>query len=568
MKRTIALVLALLISLSGLQVYAAGLYEEFGPTNKWTDAQWDQALSEWSDADWETYYAEEELQRIPALQKELGMTNIGGANLNIGEKYVDFGAMLPEYVGGRTMIALQTIEKPLGLSISQSGSSVAVTGAYSKLTFTIGEEPFTCLKDGETTTVKTDAAAYVGANGGIYVPIRFAAEALGYDFFWVSGLNAMYIVDKTALIAEVDKNMSIINKLLSSSKTDLDTTYESTSKISLKGVLYGDSKDDVLCLDLSANSISKGLNVSMNGKLALDTKDFSDTLLAGSDEETKAILKALENTSFDIIANADNQTMYIKTPLFKFLGRDDIPENAWLQSGYYSNDLLDAYTEEIPSVGAMTYESAFAGLASGYLSYYYFSSPGEDAYDTFRSSAALMNVIMGDSAFTTGVSGSTTTYDLKMDQTVFLARALLYGGNLLDLGLDFSLGSLPKFNVAAQFKETNGVITYTKLEGKIDDISAGSSYASMLPIGVNFKIEGDETKSSGSFSFTGRYVGKIDLTVDSTVKKSDKTVPAAPPSNDTIVSDILPRPIPFEQDEIWDAYSKTLAAIDKALGGF
>ena len=127
------------------------------------------------------------------------------------------------------MVPCSTLMTALGGQASYSeGGVITCTVGDTALSFTLGQKTVTATANGKTETIQMDVPCYY-KGGRTYVPVSFFAQALGYDVLWDSTSRSAVLVDKSALIDEIDKNFTVLNAALQKVQSDPTKNYKSTA---------------------------------------------------------------------------------------------------------------------------------------------------------------------------------------------------------------------------------------------------------------------------------------------------------------------------------------------------
>ncbi len=153
----------------------------------------------------------------PAAQAETVGVIVDGAR-------VAFSGAAPELRSGKTMVPLKALVEAMGGKVTpQSGTLL-------------------CTFGDQEVSVPVDSDSYY-KNGYTYVPVRDLAEPLGYDVFWDSGERAAVLIDRQAVIDQIDQQFTILNGALTQLQKaqDPDKNY----KTQLDYVLSVDALDEI-----------------------------------------------------------------------------------------------------------------------------------------------------------------------------------------------------------------------------------------------------------------------------------------------------------------------------------
>ena len=393
--------------------------------------------------DWylEELYADE-MWAQRALEERVAMGGPAeGVGVMLNGVFVRFPDAQPEITDGRTMVPIRAFMEMVGARVEYTQNAQLVTLALEdgrELCFQAGSTEITVTEPGqEQRTVEMDTAPYI-KNDRTYVPVRFFSEALGYDVFWDLSYHTAVILDKAALVAEVDANFTILNGVLAAEMPDEDLTLRKKAAVTLDVIqfdsLFGDKTAK---LTGGYTALTRGQNVDMKGEL-----DFSGLLallvtLSESyylDTGDLTDLAAIAKSEFELIYNDETGMMYVKSPLLSYLN-DEAP-NAWFSMPVTAEELGSLLGDQMQgmTVGSLLYDTSF-----GYNSY-------ADIYSVqeFRAQVQSFAQVMGDAGFTEKGDGWELNYNMDAigrfyeQLTGSHSEGLREGGLTLRLGKDGS----------------------------------------------------------------------------------------------------------------------------------
>ena len=172
-------------------------------------------------ADITVYSSAKTTAKIVVAVKDNKTDNIYGATLDytFGEpdKYADTSVVMTigstdyivnndivkgdaaPYVNGdyRTMVPIRALSEALGAEVDYENNVVTIVDGDTTIVMNIGEKDYTI--NGEAADPAMDTAPVIGEGDRTYVPVRFVAEALGYDvtaLYNSNGLTASVVFQK------------------------------------------------------------------------------------------------------------------------------------------------------------------------------------------------------------------------------------------------------------------------------------------------------------------------------------------------------------------------------------
>lgn len=343
------------------------------------------------------YDAEREAQRQKAWAENL-ISTMGGkpgkVNVVVGGSCVVFPSAAPELVKGRTMVPLRAVMEALGAKVEWTDGGVACTLDGVTLSFRVGDTVLNVTKDGKTETVQMKTAPYLKGNF-TYVPVRFFAEALGYDVFWDSLCTSAVLIDKEAVIAELDKDFTIYNEILAwQAKANGDGAREGSLSATMN-VTTMDSISGNKTVTASANGTLLASSEAVNLSGTMNLSSLVDLMQAQGDyPELAGLPQMLRSLPYSFIASQEG--IFLNMPQLTETGEMDAGHWSLLGSGVS----LGGTADRSETLGHYIYDSTTAAnmfpvLLSGQLA----------------DAAEILSDTWGDSNFTRSGSG----YAWKMD---------------------------------------------------------------------------------------------------------------------------------------------------------
>lgn len=125
-----------------------------------------------------------------------------GIRVELNGEAVTFPDAVPEVLNERTFLPMRAVFEALGAEVDYDGATRMVTAVRGSttVTMTIGSTQATVTKDGVSTTLVMDVPVYA-KNNRTFVPVRFAAQALGCVVGWDSAHQTVILVDAEPMIA-------------------------------------------------------------------------------------------------------------------------------------------------------------------------------------------------------------------------------------------------------------------------------------------------------------------------------------------------------------------------------
>lgn len=438
---------------------------------------------------------------------------------------LDLKGVLPELTDDDDiMIPVRAFFEEIGASVSYSetaGEKTVIITLENKPTLIIkaGSDTFEAINNDETIEAAMDVAPYISETGILYADLGNIGDALDYYVKFNIWSETIYVIDKEALINEIDKNFAVLNRLIQSGMKYYENTYSSKLDAKVTGTIYGDKAHDIITLDVKMDMLNKGMNANASGSIKLSKLPENIRELINDD----ALIRKLSNANLDLIFNYDESSMYIKSNL---LEQDEpkVDKNTWVKSDL--SNALDDY-ELYADLESFTMGKYINSMIEN--SYYYgFDGP----YMYATELAAKYRIFFGDEYLTARTVGNVTTYSSKLNNRSIKQRALEVTADDKNSAVDILdwLDRLPKIDVSFSLKEINEVWTNFDLDGSV-------KISSFVPIDISFHMSSNENGQEGFFEFAGKYIGKYRGELKLTRTKTVKELISSPPEGDTVVDE-------------------------------
>ncbi|MBU5625644.1 copper amine oxidase N-terminal domain-containing protein [Oscillibacter sp. MSJ-2] len=327
---------------------------------------------------------------------------------------VAFPDAKPELTSGRTMVPYRALMETLGGEVEYvTGGTITCKLGDTTLSFEAGGKVVTKTgADGKAETIQMDVPCYIKA-GRTYVPVRFFAQALGYDVFWDSDDRAAVLVDKDALIEEIDKNFTVLNEALAKLVSDPDKNYKTTATaniaLSSKDETGAEVKFD---MKMDMTMIQDKQSLEMDAKIdmssLLEEMDLDAAVKSGAmtAEEAEAMRQMFSNITIKMIYDYKNDVIYMNMPMMDALVAEDTTVNGetWYKMSLGLGDLSELASSA--TVGRTIYmmEKMVANMDA--------NAPAQ-LYDAVKADAAAASAFLGDNAY----SKVGSTYQWSFDKS-------------------------------------------------------------------------------------------------------------------------------------------------------
>lgn len=483
-------------------------------------------LEEWLDSgywdDREAFYRstaldmtlQDDLYAVPALSVQLS------------GKTLTFPDVQPFFENGRTMVPFRTVAEALGAEVGYDSGTVSASLDGTVCRFAIGGDTLT-ISDRVTgkvlKTVPLDAAP-IEKDGRTCVPVRFLAESLGLTVEWDDGAQCAVLYDRDALLGSIDSGFTTANRWLAAvprlQNTDavrmgLTAKLDCTAFDTISGdKKYSASGTMTLVSDGKSASLSASADLSALAGL------LSSDLISSADGPTSQLFSAsmlsyyksaLKNAAFDLIYNADTDTLYVRSPLlFSALTSSsgtDKKTDGWYYEEHFSEktalgDLLTLYrnADSPNTCGAALLASAEA-YAEEYGGWSGFYSSLEDRQQS-------LSAVLGDAVFTRSGDRCTAQPSVKS----------LLGGEEDDM-----VGVSGSYTLNTATGAASGDLTL--------DIKG-----SLFPVANRTHLTFDLSGTSGRMTLSNHLRNQGTLTFDLSLSLAPSSAPVSAPPKDAVLT--------------------------------
>lgn len=271
-----------------------------------------------------------------------------GITVTLDDQPMTFSDAHPLMRDDRTFVPFRAIFEGMGAQVGWDAATRTVTAKRGDRTvqLTIGRKAVTLDRAGADRSFSTDAAPFI-EGGRTYVPVRFAAQALGAAVGWDGASQTVLLVDteKMAQNTEFAGQFQALSSMLAFANTTAPTAPRA-----LTGTLAGK-----MTFHTAMGDVPVVMNGSLSGTESLDAAQFSGTLscdrsaieqaiteneganVIGSDVD--ALLKKLESISYDAILSRVDGKIYVKSDALTEFG---IAQGKWAMNPLDQTDALTA----------------------------------------------------------------------------------------------------------------------------------------------------------------------------------------------------------------------------------
>ena len=483
-------------------------------------------LEEWLDSgywdDREAFYRstaldmtlQDDLYAVPALSVQLS------------GKTLTFPDVQPFFENGRTMVPFRTVAEALGAEVGYDSGTVSASLDGTVCRFAIGGDTLT-VSDRVTgkvlKTVPLDASP-IEKDGRTCVPVRFLAESLGLTVEWDDGAQCAVLYDRDALLESIDSGFTTANRWLAAvprlQNTDA-VRMGLTAKLDCTAfdTISGDKKYSVSGT-MTLVSDGKSASLSASADLSALAGLLSSDLISSADGPTSQLFSAsmlsyyksaLGNAAFDLIYNADTDTLYVRSPLlFSALASSsgtDKKADGWSYEEHFSEktalgDLLTLYRNaDTPN----TCGAALLASAEAYAEEY---GGWSGFYSSLEDRQQSLSAVLGDAVFTRSGDRCTAQPSVKS----------LLGGEEDDM-------------VGVSGSYTLNTATGAASGDLILDIKG-----SLFPVANRTRLTFDFSGTSGRMTLSNHLRNQGTLTFDLSLSLAPSSAPVSAPPKDAVLT--------------------------------
>lgn len=479
-------------------------------------------LEEWLDSgywdDREAFY------RSTALDMTLqdDFYAVPALSVQLSGKTLTFPDVQPFFENGRTMVPFRAVAEALGAEVGFDGGTVSTSLGGKVCRFAIGGDTLT-VSDRATgkvlKTVPLDTSP-IEKDGRTCVPARFLAESLGLTVEWDDGAQCAVLYDRDALLESIDSGFTTANRWLAAVPRlqNADAVRMAlTAKLDCTAfdTISGDRKYSA---SGTMTLISDGKSVSLSASADLSALAglLSSDLISSADGPTSQLFSAsmlsyyksaLRNAAFDLIYNADTDTLYVRSPLlFSALTSSsgtDKKTDGWYYEEHFSEktalgDLLTLYrnadTKNTCGAALLTSAEAYAEEYGGWSSF----------YSSLEDRQKNLSAVLGDAVFTRSGDRCTAQPSVKS----------LLGGEEDDM-----VGVSGSYTLNTATGAASGDLTL--------DIKG-----SLFPVANRTRLTFDLSGTSGRMTLSNHLRNQGTLTFDLSLSLAPSSAPvSAPPKN-------------------------------------
>lgn len=367
-------------------------------------------------------------------------------SVQLNGETLTFTDAVPQARDNRTFLPFRAVFEAMGADVSNEGNVITAVRGDRKLTMTIGETRASVTTGGVTLPLTMDVAPYVDTTTWrTYVPVRFAAQALGCAVGWDQEAYTAIIVDTDKLVEKAleGKQFTYLDKYMEYSNRFNEGIWNTDMALTGQMSMTGDGTSLIFPISAQAKGITQDqskLELDMNLKLditAMLDQLVSDAQTSGApaaiEDSEKAMAEALAKEGIDFAIRGDiTEGKLAFTVDGAALAQAGLPQNTW-----YTMDLAGLFQGtgmDYASLLSMAQDQAnstdyVTTLVKSFLSTLTPTSADNEghgvSYQTFAESVENVVYALSDEGFTKSGSDYTCTIDgglLKMELTLTMKQ--------------------------------------------------------------------------------------------------------------------------------------------------
>lgn len=270
-----------------------------------------------------------------------------GIQVTLNDQAVSFSDAQPLMRDNRTFVPFRAIFETMGATVSWDDASRTVTAKRGDRTvkLTIGRKACTVDRSGSDRSFSTDAAPFI-EGGRTYVPVRFAAQALGAAVGWDNNSQTVLIVDTEKMMQnEFSGQFQAITAMTQFANSVAPKTARSLTGAIGATLTYHTAMGDLPVVINGTITGAESLDAAQfTAKLQTDRTAIEQAITANEgvnaiDENVDALLKKLQNLTVDGIVSRVDGKLYLKSD---FLTEFGIEKGKWAMKSLDNTDSLTA----------------------------------------------------------------------------------------------------------------------------------------------------------------------------------------------------------------------------------
>lgn len=370
-------------------------------------------------------------------------------SVQLNGENLTFTDAVPQARDNRTFLPFRAVFEAMGADVSNEGSVITAVRGDRTLTMTIGESQASVTVGGVTLPLAMDVAPYVDTTTWrTYVPVRFAAQALGCAVGWDQEAYTAILVDTDKLVEKAleGKQFTCLDRYMEYSRRFNEGIWNTDMALTGQMSITRDDASLIFPLSAQAKGVTQDqskLELDMNMKLditAMLDQLVSDAETSGTpaaiEDSEKAMADALAKEGIDISVRGDIAEGKLAFTAGGAALAQVLPQNTW-----YTMDLAALlqgtgmdYASLLAGMAAQTSDHYVDTMAKTFLSTLTPTSADSEgygvSYQTFADSAESLALALSDEGFVKEGGGYTCTIDgglMKMGLTLTMKQDKVVG---------------------------------------------------------------------------------------------------------------------------------------------
>ncbi len=281
----------------------------------------------------------------PALASPAG----SGIAVQLDGKELTFTDAAPQARDGRTFLPFRAVFEAMGAEVDYdaAANAVSATRGDTTVTMTLGSILATIKTGSLEGQFRMDVAPFA-EDGRTYVPVRFAAEALGCAVGWDQDDQTVILLDGKKLAEEflAGDDFSLYHAYMDHNQEAVEGKQAITGSFSL-------NSSGLISLDCALTGLVNGENMEINGDVDVDMSSYYKVLAAmyGATLADLGLTEAdlAESTSLEVRAGKD--AFYMRSEAFERV-MDGLPAGAWVSFDDLE-DLTAAAGTAVPGIDSV-----------------------------------------------------------------------------------------------------------------------------------------------------------------------------------------------------------------------
>lgn len=462
-------------------------------------------------------------------------TDVIGVQLD--GQMLTFSDASPVIQNGRTMIPMRAVFEALGAEVSYDDVTKTVTAVRDDTTVTmvIGQNTVQVQEGEDSRSFTMDVVPNVDpVSGRTYVPVRFAAEALGCNVGWDEDDRTVLIVDVEAVVANAGP-FTLMDRLMTAEQPAAPEGNQAIEGAFNASISVDDSTTGKMELPMSGafTALGNASAVEMDMNMAMDLSGVPGA------EELGELAEMFKDMKFGIIVDAENGVYYLNPGVLgdlifgMNLQSTDGTEGAvpsglngtWLKLDMNAlMDLIDMDMSDLTSEELMQ-NPTMAGILAETLRMIPLTDKDED-WAAIQMMMDIFGGLMSDKAF------------VKEGDNYVCNYAMTAPVDGQSMAVNY------KLTLAMTGEEVTGVSLTASVEQGSDkvsiDVSGDSKTAhvdmSMAAEGVSLSLKMDVTETAMNMDMNMSAEGvAMDYHLEGTITATDKAPATQPPADAQVI---------------------------------